>query len=295
MAATTAILDCANQGVMDLINNDEALQIWELIRAQSKSITTQEIHDETGVTLKRIQQSINQLLEHGLLLKIRPRKPHNTSGYAATANQIVIVFDEHDTRITDLLMAHSERVHSQHQEIVRRHQDPSFQPESGVRFRHSSKHCFTQEEFAELRRRVHAVIAFLNMPRNQSQKPSNAIDSNTTEVRYCNQSISIQLDPLVGNLLPSPTIITTSRSKLHLWDDSKATAVGFDSLTPREREIAIGIAEGLSRGQIADQLGISKNTVSTLLTRAYKKIGVSSQTELATRLAGQTGPLSDDG
>lgn len=276
---------------MDLIDNDEALQIWEHIRSRGKGATTQDIHDETGVTLKRIQQSINQLLEHGLLLKIRPRKPHNTSRYKATANQIVIVFDEDDTRITEQLIEHSERVHSQHQEIVRRHQDPSFQPESGVRFRHSSKHCFTQDEFAELRRRVHAVIAFLNMPRNQSQKPSNAIDSNTAEVRYCNQSISIQLDPLVGNLLPSPTIITTSRSKLHLWDDSKATAVGFDSLTPREREVALAIADGLTRAQIADQLSISANTVATLLRRAYKKIGVSSQAELAARLAGYDRPV----
>ena len=87
-----------------------------------------------------------------------------------------------------------------------------------------------------------------------------------------------------------PTIITTPRSKLSQWDDSQAVAGGLATLSPREREIALALTDGLSRKQIADQLGVSVHTVATLARRAYKKIGVSSQTELAARLSGHEQP-----
>tara|TARA_B100001059_G_scaffold228959_1_gene260789 strand:+ start:641 stop:1525 length:885 start_codon:yes stop_codon:yes gene_type:complete len=294
MASTTAVMDCAEPGVMDLIFNEEALQIWEFIRSPRRAVTKQEIHTGTGIDIKRIQLDIDVLMQHGLLRMVRPRKPRKTNGYIATANQIVIAFDEHDTEICDQLKSHSEKVHAEHLDLVSRHADPNFHPKAGVRFRHSSKHCLTKEEFAELRRRIHAVVAFLNMPRNQSQKPSKASNSNTAGANFCNQAISIRLEPLVGDLLPSPTIITTTRSKLDKWDDSKAIAAGLDSLTPREHEVTIGIADGLSRVQIADQLDISRNTVSTLLRRAYKKLGVSSQAQLVSRLANYERPQRDD-
>ncbi len=291
MAARSATLDCSDPGVMDLIFNDEALKIWEYIRSRDKAITIQAIQSDLGSGVRQVQNNIDQLLEHGLLQKIRARKPRTTTGYTATAEQIIIAFDEHDAEITSRLAAHSDKVHSEHRTIVDQYADLDFHTKAGIRFRHSSTHCFTPDELAELRRRVHAVITFLNMPRNRKSKSNDSEATSPEDARYCNQAVSIILDPLAGDLLPSPTIITTRRSKVDWWDDSRPDAAGLNALTPREREIALGIADGLSRTQIADQLGISVNTVSTLIRRAYKKIGVSSQAELAARLAGYDRPV----
>ncbi len=68
-------------------------------------------------------------------------------------------------------------------------------------------------------------------------------------------------------------------------DDS---AMGL--LTGREYSVFIGFAEGRSASDIADELGISQNTVNTHYLRIKKKLGVSSRTEM-TRLAIRQGLL----
>lgn len=52
------------------------------------------------------------------------------------------------------------------------------------------------------------------------------------------------------------------------------------SLTPREREIAYLVAEGLSNKRIAARLGISSDTVSTHLRRIFAKLGVTTRSAM---------------
>lgn len=54
----------------------------------------------------------------------------------------------------------------------------------------------------------------------------------------------------------------------------------INSLSPREKEIAIHIANGLSTSLIAKTLGIKSNTVSTIKNRIYIKLGVESVVDL---------------
>jgi DNA-binding CsgD family transcriptional regulator len=62
-------------------------------------------------------------------------------------------------------------------------------------------------------------------------------------------------------------------------------ARGWDSLTPTELTVAQAIAEGLSNPQIAVRMFISRRTVTTHLTSIYRKLGITSRAELATRAA----------
>jgi DNA-binding CsgD family transcriptional regulator len=64
-------------------------------------------------------------------------------------------------------------------------------------------------------------------------------------------------------------------------------AASSSPLTPREREIAILAAEGLSNKQIADTLGSALRTVEGHLYRAFAKLEVSTRAELAAVLASQ--------
>jgi DNA-binding CsgD family transcriptional regulator len=65
-----------------------------------------------------------------------------------------------------------------------------------------------------------------------------------------------------------------------------ADKTGLPALAPREREVALALAEGLSRAHVAERMRLSVHTVSTLARRVYRKLGVSSQAALAARLAG---------
>jgi DNA-binding CsgD family transcriptional regulator len=56
-----------------------------------------------------------------------------------------------------------------------------------------------------------------------------------------------------------------------------------DELTPTERRVALA-AEGRSNREIAAELFVTERTVEANLTRAYRKLGVRSRTQLARRL-----------
>ncbi len=67
-------------------------------------------------------------------------------------------------------------------------------------------------------------------------------------------------------------------------DPKRATPV--DLLTARELQIAVLSAQGLDDKAVGRRLGISPLTVGTHLARVYAKLGVSSRSALAARIAG---------
>ena len=62
-----------------------------------------------------------------------------------------------------------------------------------------------------------------------------------------------------------------------------ATRTRLDELTPQELQIARAVGRGLNNIEAAAALFVSRKTVEAHLTRAYRKLGVRSRTEL-TRL-----------
>ncbi|UXY50534.1 helix-turn-helix transcriptional regulator [Pseudomonas tohonis] len=63
-----------------------------------------------------------------------------------------------------------------------------------------------------------------------------------------------------------------------------AASVRLDGLTPREREIALLLREGISNKQLARHLGVGLPTVKTHLLNLFRKVGASSRTELVAML-----------
>lgn len=62
-------------------------------------------------------------------------------------------------------------------------------------------------------------------------------------------------------------------------------ATGSQALTPTERRVVDLLAEGPTNREIAERLFISSRTVETHLANAFRKLGVSSRTELAAAIA----------
>lgn len=58
-------------------------------------------------------------------------------------------------------------------------------------------------------------------------------------------------------------------------------ALPVETLTPREIDVIIGVADGATNRAIAEQLGLSDQTVKNHLSHIYDKVGVSSRLELA--------------
>ncbi|GAA0958030.1 response regulator transcription factor [Kribbella koreensis] len=58
-------------------------------------------------------------------------------------------------------------------------------------------------------------------------------------------------------------------------------AEALDALTPREREVAITVAEGLSNAEIAERLSVSESTVKVHVGHVMAKLAVPNRTKLA--------------
>ncbi|MGW0630271.1 AAA family ATPase [Streptomyces sp. NPDC002758] len=63
--------------------------------------------------------------------------------------------------------------------------------------------------------------------------------------------------------------------------EARAPVSALDRLTAQELQVALAIGEGLSNGEAAAALYVSRKTVESHLTRVYRKLGVRSRSELA--------------
>jgi len=88
-------------------------------------------------------------------------------------------------------------------------------------------------------------------------------------------------------ILSSSVGLWTVLSQVRIARDPEATREAlFDEagLSPRERQIAVMLAEGRSYKEIGAALFVSLSTVQTHVTRIYAKLEVGSKTELSNRL-----------
>jgi len=129
------------------------------------------------------------------------------------------------------------------------------------------------------------VVEFLSTARPAPKRSPKNGRAKDLAPAYCNQAVSVRLEPLSGDLLPLPDVWMTPRSKLAGAPTGEADRSGVPRLAPREREVALALAEGLTRAHVAERMGVSVHTVSTLARRAYRKLGVTSQAALAARIA----------
>jgi signal transduction histidine kinase/DNA-binding NarL/FixJ family response regulator len=68
---------------------------------------------------------------------------------------------------------------------------------------------------------------------------------------------------------------------------SKDSPSGFDTLTPREAEIAELATRGMQDKEIAAALGLATRTISNTLARIYRKLGVGTRVELVHKRGGR--------
>ena len=84
--------------------------------------------------------------------------------------------------------------------------------------------------------------------------------------------------------LPAPLWSLRARGELARIGGRR---IADGSLTETERRVVVLVAAGRSNGEVARQLALSTKTVEWNLSKAYRKLGVRSRSELAARAAGQ--------
>ena len=87
-----------------------------------------------------------------------------------------------------------------------------------------------------------------------------------------------------GEALFSPSVAHHLSAAIQGGDEVETAARRLAALTPREREVLLGIAEGRTNKEIAHVLGLSSRTVESYRESLMRKLGIYTVAEL-TRLA----------
>jgi DNA-binding CsgD family transcriptional regulator len=70
--------------------------------------------------------------------------------------------------------------------------------------------------------------------------------------------------------------------------ERKRPTIGWESLTPTERDVVRLVSEGLPNKDIATRMFVSPRTVQTHLTHVYTKLGLTSRVQLVHEAARHT-------
>lgn len=89
-----------------------------------------------------------------------------------------------------------------------------------------------------------------------------------------------------ARILPRADALRSFCLIAHRRLEEAASTSALGTLTPREREVALLLAEGRSRKECARLCGLSPHTVSDHAKAAYRKLGVRDRLGLARRLRG---------
>ena len=87
-----------------------------------------------------------------------------------------------------------------------------------------------------------------------------------------------------GELQCSPRVSAALAQRITTLARTAAGPTGPDALTPRQREIALLMADGLSNKQIARRLSIEHSTVKNHVHSILSKLGVTRRDQVARRL-----------
>lgn len=171
-------------------------------------------------------------------------------------------------------------------------------------YRKDRTHIFTEEDKARQKRvtfhlfNAASHMFFLHLARDRA-RPPNSTAAVVDEQGYFHQAQPGFLDmleenfprhtqptlpfaiPPAGQVVLVEGICAYSEPAgdmfiLYIWPTGP-----LDRLTPREHEIVVAVAQGLSFKQAAKKIGVAPSTVANHLYRVYRKLGVFSRTELA--------------
>jgi DNA-binding CsgD family transcriptional regulator len=262
--------------------------LWECVRVARRAAGGRLARRVTRPR-KQVHSDLERLEACGLVVR-RPRISRTGGSTWSVAGEPIIVTVPHDG--LDAHRASIDGIRSNHcryfDEVLQQFGMPESDPARTLRLNEHRLARVGPEDLHELRRRMHAVFDYLELIASRRS-------GQTRDQSACNHAIRIEVRPIDGPVLPLPSHI-----RLHAPDDAAdahgSPAEVATALTPgeaprkralsrREEQVAEALAGGLTRTELAQALGITTNTVGTLLKRVYAKLGVHHRAELATVMA----------
>lgn len=272
-------LDLAAPGVVELLCNQRALSVWEVLRRNRRAAPRNEVAQQLRMPEPEVQKDLDLLADFGLVERVPASRHLRTGGHRVTCPSIVVLIDPKDASHQPLVSKVLEVVSERSIEIIRRQNRASAQV-----FRKRIKRAFsflhvTDEEFEEVRMLLRSFDALVKrIEARQVRNPSPPTERPNLHMALC-------VTPLDGDVPPSPPMELTTREQMER-NRGVQSAQGMEQLSPREREVIMLLLGGRTEKEAAQSLGLSPGTVRTHVVHAYEKLGVKRRSELSARVLG---------
>ena len=271
-------LSIDDERAVRLIRERELGGVFEQLRRTRRPMTLADVAASTGLDAAVVQRHLDHLEEHGIVERLPTSSRRPRAAYRVVQRDAVIRYahPEHRARVKELISQHLAHV----QRVVQSNgKDPSDDGHAQWFGCYCSVLALTESEAAELGRRLEAVIGYL-------QQVSMRTPARDEIAPLANHAVTIRSGPLEPRVLPLPTV-------RFLPDGAPAPKVpgsgdaGWNRsvLSAREQQVGAAYLRGLTRAQVAKELGLSENSVATFTKRLYRKLGISRRGSLAARLA----------
>ena len=272
-------IDIEDERGMAVVRDPMRSGLFEVIRRHRGGASLADLA-ATGLGSRQLTACIDDLTAVGLIKRLRARRGSATR-YQATCQRITIVANparpEHVIAVRSAFKDATRDI-AQALQDAEGHDGKLGGAERLIDIR--LKLDFRPEEWTEFMRRIRAVYDYAQVvSESRNQRAGD-------RVAGCDHVLAIRIMPTRAPMLPAPTIRHASREQIRAAGEADSGSMRqYDDLSERERQVVAFIASGMTRPRIAERLGVSVNTVSTLVRRAYQKLDVTSREQLQYRLA----------
>lgn len=278
------ILDLRLRGLAEVLGDGDALAVWEHLRrlgASRISATSAELAASFEWDRARVDAALRSLASVGpLAVEEGPAAKRRGAGCGdprwRVAREAIVVGHRIGDAADEAIVAGLGRVHGEDRGRTLRAHAKTFKTRRADEEMYRG--AITASLIPEEVQRIREILGSLE----RHFRAAAAGADGTAASPWCTYRLAVSLEPLLPGILPQPTVQVCGMQRVD--DVARSIEERIARLSTRERTVAIALRGGLDRPRIAESLGVSTNTVATLVKRLYAKLGVRSRTELAKRM-----------
>jgi DNA-binding CsgD family transcriptional regulator len=282
-------LHASAPGLFDALCDFQAMAIWETLRGAASGLSAPEVAAMLHLPLDLAQTNLDRLITLALVKQRPAGRGRRSTTFCVAVPELRVSFEDLEPATFAEYFTRWHASRTQYFDLMLKHHAP----QGGVKprgFCASGWAKMTMEERAKLSMLIDQIGSLMrNTARRKS--PVRGVGENRADQASPDDSriygVLLRVADLASEPPPQPNIKFFRGAPPHVASNS-ASAEGpkaRNGLAPRERQVAEAMAAGLSRPEIARQLGLSPNTVVTMSGRVYRKLGVRNRAELVRAIA----------
>jgi DNA-binding CsgD family transcriptional regulator/DNA-binding MarR family transcriptional regulator len=279
--ASEPSIDIRSPGLVEACDSVESMHMWELLRRSGTPLTTAELAKIGSMPARTVQRALDRFEAVELVRRHVAESRQPVVRWSVT-RQVILVHHRALEAEDQALFARMAAVFGtdSENEILRAVKPQHELGRGDNNWQSVIAASLNNDEMRELWGKLIDLERFLHRCNNKFKNVA------PDAIQDCNYYIGVRLMPLLPGVLPMPSFnfLNVESPALGMLSESLAGEAS-DALTARELAVARALAAGKTSRDVAAENDISVHTVVEYTRRIYRKLGVKSRSQLATRLS----------